>query len=94
MLNAQLQEFQKSLLGKIEQLLEEKGVIPPGSENFPAKMSTKMVAERKGVTSFTVLKNRHKWGLRKIGQNKDGLVFCGASVAKHINSQNKGGLTK
>ena len=88
MLTPQLEELKLEVLRGVEAVLAARGCIPLGSEGFPQKMTTRMVATRLGMAPQTVTCNWRKWGLRKIGRGANGFIFEGYSVSKYIERVN------
>jgi hypothetical protein len=89
MLSPQLIELKQMLFRELEALLEERGVVYHGNDTYPPTMPAQMVADRMGIKKDTVRQVWRKKGLKVVGRNKDGLVFCGASVARAIENQNR-----
>ena len=91
-LTPMLTEFKNSLRNELrndfKEFLQEIGVVP-GTSKWPDKISLKETASRLGVKIDTLRKTWRKRGLIKLGRDKDGLIFCGRSLAKHINNINK-----
>jgi len=69
--------------------LERRGWTGPDSpKGLAGRMTTSMVADALGgVCHQTVRRNWRAWGLRRLGRGRNGWIFCGASVARHISQQ-------
>lgn len=53
-------------------------------------ISTKALAARLGCKRQCVTRNWRKWGLRKVGRGKEGILWCAASVTRyqeHLNQE-------
>ena len=71
--------------------MEKRGWVQrPVAESYPDAMPIKMAAKRLKISVWALREKRHEMGLRELPRNKDGIVFCGASVAEWVNRKNGG----
>lgn len=88
-LNAASREIARQAARFVIEALEERGFIQPDESGYPAQMPASMVCDRLGISKQTLKATWRSKGLKVLGRNKFGNIYCGVSVAKYVNNQNK-----